>query len=85
MSKTLCKLKKELKKDMKTYTLLVNQPNFVCTKCGRVANKKKNLCVSAKNGLISVFGFQRSVFSEDSPLPLISPAHNTTTVSPPPS
>ena len=24
--------------------LLVNQPRFVCTNCGRVANKKKNLC-----------------------------------------
>lgn len=42
--KELCKLKKELKQDFKSYMLLVNQPCFVCTKCGRAANKKKNLC-----------------------------------------
>lgn len=46
--KSLCKLKKELKNDMKSYTLLVNQPAFVCQKCGRVANKKKNLCSPKK-------------------------------------
>jgi hypothetical protein len=44
MSKELCKLKQELKKDIQSYILLVNQPRFVCTHCGRVANKKKNLC-----------------------------------------
>ena len=48
MSKTLCTLKRELKKDMPTYVLLVNQPRFVCTACGRVANKKKNLCEPEK-------------------------------------
>lgn len=48
MSQTLCKLKKELKQDLKSYTILVNQPCFVCTKCGRVANKKKNLCQAKK-------------------------------------
>lgn len=48
MSKTLCNLKRELKKDMATYVLLVNQPKFVCTACGRVANKKKNLCQPEK-------------------------------------
>ncbi|MCL4805656.1 MAG: hypothetical protein KJ046_15240 [Anaerolineae bacterium] len=44
MSAELCKLKKSLKGDLPTYILLVNQPRFVCTGCGRVANKKKNLC-----------------------------------------
>lgn len=48
MSKTLCELKRELKKEMPTYILLVNQPKFVCTACGRVANKKKNLCQPEK-------------------------------------
>lgn len=48
MSKTLCNLKRELKKDMATYVLLVNQPKFVCMACGRVANKKKNLCQPEK-------------------------------------
>jgi len=43
-SKELCKLKKALKKDMGSYIPLVNNPNFVCKKCGRVANNKKNLC-----------------------------------------
>lgn len=45
MTKTLCELKNELlPKDKKSYVLLVNQPRFLCAKCGRVANKKKNLC-----------------------------------------
>jgi hypothetical protein len=48
MSKTLCTLKRELKKDMPRYVLLVNQPRFVCLACGRVANKKKNLCEPEK-------------------------------------
>jgi hypothetical protein len=44
MSTELCKLKKSLKDDLPSYILLVNQPRFVCASCGRVANKKKNLC-----------------------------------------
>lgn len=44
MSAELCKLKKSLKGDLPSYILLVNQPRFVCLNCGRVANKKKNLC-----------------------------------------
>ncbi len=44
MSTELCKLKKSLKGELPSYILLVNQPRFVCTNCGRVANKKKNLC-----------------------------------------
>ena len=43
-AKELCKLRKELGGDLKTYVLLVNQPRFLCTRCGRMANKKKNLC-----------------------------------------
>lgn len=26
------------------YKALVDKPNFVCTQCGRVANKEENLC-----------------------------------------
>ncbi len=48
MSKELCKLKKSLKKNMKSYVSLVDAPNFVCKKCGRVANAKKNLCDGVK-------------------------------------
>jgi hypothetical protein len=44
VSTELCKLKKSLKGDLPSYVLLVNQPRFVCANCGRVANKKKNLC-----------------------------------------
>jgi hypothetical protein len=44
MSSELCKLKKSLKGDLPYYILLVNQPRFICTNCGRVANKKKYLC-----------------------------------------
>jgi len=48
MGKSLCKLKKELKTDIRSYTLLVKSPQYVCDKCGRCANKKKNLCSAQK-------------------------------------
>lgn len=48
MAKSLCDMEKLLKKDFDAYTALVNQPRFVCTKCGRAANKKKNLCEPKK-------------------------------------
>lgn len=48
MAKELCKLKKQLKKDFNSYVKYVNAPNFVCKKCGRAANEKKNLCDPAK-------------------------------------
>ena len=48
MSKELCKLKKQLKGNLREYMLLVNQPRFVCRKCGRAANSKKNLCSPIK-------------------------------------
>ncbi len=50
MSKTLCDLKKQLKCDFESYTLLVCNPRFVCRKCGRAANKKKYLCEPEKIG-----------------------------------
>jgi hypothetical protein len=48
MAKSLCDMDKLLKKDIDAYIALVDQPRFVCTKCGRVANKKKNLCEPKK-------------------------------------
>lgn len=48
MAKKLCELKKLLKKDLAEYIVNVNQPKFVCTKCGRVANEKKLVCSPAK-------------------------------------
>jgi hypothetical protein len=48
MAKSLCDMEKLLKKDFDAYTVLVNQPRFVCTKCGRAANKKKSLCEPKK-------------------------------------
>ncbi len=48
MSKTLCELKKYLKHDLDAYIQLVYPPCFICTKCGRTANKKKYLCHSQK-------------------------------------
>ena len=48
MGKELCKLKKSMKDDMTAYMLLVNQPKHVCTKCGRAANSKKQLCSPKK-------------------------------------
>jgi len=44
MSKTLCELSQDLEDHLNEYVMLVYQPRFVCTNCGRVANKKKNLC-----------------------------------------
>lgn len=48
MGKELCKLKKMVKNDFDAYKLLVNDPSYVCKKCGRAANKKKLLCSPAK-------------------------------------
>lgn len=49
--KTLCSMlgkggleKEEIKKYMK----LVDRPEYVCEKCGRAANDKKNLCRPVK-------------------------------------
>ncbi len=46
----MCKLaKKELhNKDSKAFKKLVDSPEFFCRKCGRVANKKGNLCKPQK-------------------------------------
>ena len=30
--------------DLKKIKPLVNEPKFICKSCGRVANKKENLC-----------------------------------------
>jgi hypothetical protein len=45
-NKSLCKQVegKALKKDPAAYKKLVDAPRFVCLKCGRAANDKKNLC-----------------------------------------
>ncbi len=48
--KKLCDLaKKDLsKKDLDSYRELVNGPRYLCKKCGRLANRKKNLCKGTK-------------------------------------
>jgi len=48
--KKLCKLVKKdaLEDDLEGYKKLVNKGNYLCGKCGRVANEKNNLCSSEK-------------------------------------
>jgi len=48
MGKTLCDLQKLLKKDFDAYAALVDKPHYVCQKCGRAANEKKNVCEPKK-------------------------------------
>ncbi len=48
MSETLCELTKLLKKHPADYLALVEPPKFICLECGRVAQKKKNLCEPEK-------------------------------------
>jgi hypothetical protein len=50
MSKELCKRKSSYDKAFDSYARLVNHPKVICTKCGRAANKKKNLCSPRKIG-----------------------------------
>lgn len=48
--KKLCELVKDdiLKTDLKRYKKLVDEPNFICKKCGRTANEKSHLCKDKK-------------------------------------
>lgn len=46
----LCELKESLKRDLKLYMKLVDQPTHVCRKCGRAANCKKLLCKPVRLG-----------------------------------
>jgi hypothetical protein len=48
MAKTLCERKKALKKDPKAFAKLIDDPQFFCKKCGRVANCKKYVCKPRK-------------------------------------
>lgn len=50
LDKPLCKLVKKdvLKDDYKKYLEIVKNPKYICTKCGRVASKKKFLCKAEK-------------------------------------
>jgi len=45
-TKTLCELEKSgfVKENLEDYKLLVKKGKFVCSRCGRVARKKKHLC-----------------------------------------
>ena len=48
MGKTLCELEKLRQKKFAAYVALVDEPRFVCEKCGRAANEKKRLCTPRK-------------------------------------
>lgn len=50
--KKMCKWKpKKIEKDLDAFHACVRDPRYVCTKCGRVAHKKGNVCkpLSMKN------------------------------------
>jgi hypothetical protein len=51
--KKLCKLteKKCPEKKFEKYAALVASPGFICTKCGRAAASKKNLCKPKQIGI----------------------------------
>ena len=44
--KPMCKLAKEgaHEEDPEGFFAMLDTPRFICMKCGRAANKKKNLC-----------------------------------------
>ncbi|GIW98614.1 MAG: hypothetical protein KatS3mg111_1947 [Pirellulaceae bacterium] len=44
MTKTLCELKKPLKKDTVEYLKKVRDATHACHKCGRAANDRRLLC-----------------------------------------
>jgi hypothetical protein len=45
----MCKLRKKvLQDDPESYIKLLKEPHFLCKKCGRVANNKKNICKPLK-------------------------------------
>jgi hypothetical protein len=47
--RTLCDWSKEDRiKELVEYTEIVRKPRYMCYTCGRVANKKKNLCEPRK-------------------------------------
>jgi len=42
---SFCKITEAvIDKQVKTYTKLVSNPKYICDKCYRLANKKRNLC-----------------------------------------
>jgi len=48
VAKELCKIKKKLKKDPKAFAEMLEDPRFVCDKCGLAARKKKYVCEARK-------------------------------------
>lgn len=41
----MCKLKKKvLEEDIESYVKYMDDPGYLCCKCGRVANNKFNVC-----------------------------------------
>jgi hypothetical protein len=44
MAKHMCELSQSVKKNFDKIAQLVEQPRFLCTDCGRVADQKKRLC-----------------------------------------
>ena len=44
-TRSLCEWKgKDIEKNFKAFSSLVRSPKYACSKCGRVAKSKKNLC-----------------------------------------
>ncbi len=50
MTRPLCKRTRQLKEAPDRYLAKVEEPRLICTRCGRLANRKKYLCQPEKPG-----------------------------------
>jgi len=44
MAKTMCKIAKDLPKNLAVYVEKVHSSTYICKKCGRTSNEEKLIC-----------------------------------------